>query len=161
VPHRPRQYVLRKAEMTLNMKGSFLPAVGPRERPPTARRGFMATARNSGGHEVPRRPPTTPSASWPDADPRRAITEPRTVQQVDDRGDPASISLSGLRLPVALVTLWFGKRRGGNNDARLLFMELGLRALSREGAEVVVTTSAGVCVTIWATTARTRSVTRP
>jgi hypothetical protein len=75
------------------MKGSFLPAVGPRERPPTARRGFMATARNSGGHEVPRRPPTTPSASWPDADPRRAITEPRTAQQVDDRGDPVSISL--------------------------------------------------------------------
>jgi hypothetical protein len=75
------------------MKGSFLPAVGPRERLPTARRGFMATARNSDGHEVPRRPPTTPSASWPDADPRRAITEPRTAQQVDDRGDPVSISL--------------------------------------------------------------------
>jgi hypothetical protein len=75
------------------MKGSFLPAVGPRERPPTAWRGFMATARNSDGHEVPRRPPTTPSASWPDVDPRRAITEPRTAQQVDDRGDPASISL--------------------------------------------------------------------
>jgi hypothetical protein len=53
----------------------------------------MATARNSGGHEVPRRPPTTPSASWPEADPRRAITEPRTAQQVDDRGDPVSISL--------------------------------------------------------------------
>jgi hypothetical protein len=33
------------------------------------------------------------SALWPDADPRRAITEPRTAQQVDDRGDPVSISL--------------------------------------------------------------------
>jgi hypothetical protein len=42
----------------------------------------------------PRRPPTTPSASWPDADPRRAITEPRTAQQVDDREDPTSISSS-------------------------------------------------------------------
>jgi hypothetical protein len=63
-----------------------------------ARRGFMATARNSSGHEVPRRPLTTPSASWPDADPRRAITEPRTAQQVDDRGDPVSISLLSFSL---------------------------------------------------------------
>jgi hypothetical protein len=45
----PFKRKLRKAEMMADSKGSSLPAIGSQERPATAQRGFMATARNSGG----------------------------------------------------------------------------------------------------------------
>jgi hypothetical protein len=35
--------------------------------------------RNSGGHKVPRRPPTTPRTSRPTVDPRSAIAKPQSI----------------------------------------------------------------------------------
>jgi hypothetical protein len=41
--------------------------------------GAAGAVRNSGGHKVPRRPPTTPRTSRPAVDPRSAIAKPQTT----------------------------------------------------------------------------------
>jgi hypothetical protein len=86
VPHRPCYYVLRKAEIMENTKGSSLPAMESQERPPTARRGFTAASHH--GEELRRHPPPiAPGTTFCTTSTTSRSSQTRSFPPIADAGE--------------------------------------------------------------------------